>query len=190
MGTAACLMKVPAQPKLLQKSSLQTYFLEAINFVFITKTLCIQLEKARQTPQKYYKNNCFRELFCNNFGQDGSFCGRHILTKLAASTQPRVFFHALPFSRIHGTSSERSKNTRRSVLQCWQRVPNVTEIKLATMLKSGKLDPVQLKWGFLTGPFLLVKLGFCKQFSLLRHRTFYTRILPQNALLTPVLGHT
>ena len=38
---------------------------------YFTKTLCIQLEKARKGPQKYYKNNSFRELFCNNFGRDG-----------------------------------------------------------------------------------------------------------------------
>ena len=66
---------VPSQPKLLQKL-LQEYFLEAINFVInfviITKRLCIQIEKTRKRPQKYYKNNCFRELFCNNFGQDGN----------------------------------------------------------------------------------------------------------------------
>ena len=46
-------------------------FLEAMNCVITTNTLCIQLEKARKRPQKYYNKNCFRELFCNNFGQDG-----------------------------------------------------------------------------------------------------------------------
>ena len=30
-----------------------------MKFVTITKTLCIQLEKARKGPQKYYKNSCF-----------------------------------------------------------------------------------------------------------------------------------
>ena len=43
-----------------------------MNFVIITKTLCIQLEKGRQTPQNSYKNNCFREFFCNSFGQEAS----------------------------------------------------------------------------------------------------------------------
>ena len=65
-------MYLPSRPKLLQKTSLQKEFLEAINFVIITKTLCIQLKQTRERPQKYYKNNCFRELFCNNFGQDGT----------------------------------------------------------------------------------------------------------------------
>ena len=63
---------VPSRPKLLQKTSLQKYILEAINLVIITKTLCIRLKKTRERPQKYYKNNCFKELFCNNFGQDGT----------------------------------------------------------------------------------------------------------------------
>ena len=63
---------LPTRPNLLQKKSLQKYFLEAINFVTITKTLCIQLNQTRERPQTYYKNNCFRELFCNNFAQDGS----------------------------------------------------------------------------------------------------------------------
>ena len=49
--------------------------LETINFVIIAKTLCIQLKQTRERPQKYHKKNCFRELFCNNFGQDGTeFC--------------------------------------------------------------------------------------------------------------------
>ena len=61
---------VPSRPKLLQKTLYKK--LEAINFVIITKALCIQLEEARKIPQKYHKNNCFRELLCNNFGQDGS----------------------------------------------------------------------------------------------------------------------
>ena len=55
-----------------KKTSLHKQFLEATNFVIITKTLCVQLEKARKRPQNYYKNYCFRELFCNNFGQDGT----------------------------------------------------------------------------------------------------------------------
>ena len=46
--------------------------LEEVKFVNITKTLCIQLEKARQRPQTYYKKNCFWELFCNDFGQNGT----------------------------------------------------------------------------------------------------------------------
>ena len=54
---------VPARPKLLQKSPLQHYFLEAINFVIITKTRCIQLKQTRERPQKYYRNNGFREFF-------------------------------------------------------------------------------------------------------------------------------
>ena len=58
--------------KFITKYSLQKYFLEAINFVIITKTRCIQLERATKRPPKYHKNNCFRELFCNNFGQDGT----------------------------------------------------------------------------------------------------------------------
>ena len=62
---------LPSWPKLLQKNSLQKYFLEAINFVIISKTLCIQLKQTRERPQKHYKNNCSGELFCNNFGQDG-----------------------------------------------------------------------------------------------------------------------
>ena len=53
-----------------KKNSLQTYFLEAIHFVMIAKTLCIQLKQTRERPQKYYKNSCFREFFCNNFGQE------------------------------------------------------------------------------------------------------------------------
>ena len=75
---------LPARPKLLQKNSLQKYFFEAINFVIATKTLCIQLKNQKKTTkilQKiivsgnyFVKNNCFRELFCNNFGQDGT-CG-------------------------------------------------------------------------------------------------------------------
>ena len=65
---------LPSRPKSLQKNSLQKWVLEAIKFVIITKALCIQLEKARKRPQKYYNNNnnCFRGLFCNNFGQDGT----------------------------------------------------------------------------------------------------------------------
>ena len=63
---------LPSRPKLSQKTSLQKDCLGAINFVIITKTLRIQLEKARKGPQKYYKNNCFRELFCNTFGHDGT----------------------------------------------------------------------------------------------------------------------
>ena len=39
---------------------------------YYTKTLCIQLKQTRERPHKYYKNTCFRELFCSNFGQDGS----------------------------------------------------------------------------------------------------------------------
>ena len=35
--------------------------LEAINFVIITKTLCIQLKQTRGRPQKYYKNNESRD---------------------------------------------------------------------------------------------------------------------------------
>ena len=66
--------RVPSRPKLLQKTSLQKSFLEAINFVIITKTLCIQLKQTRERPQKYYNNNCFGEFFCNNFGQDGTGC--------------------------------------------------------------------------------------------------------------------
>ena len=67
------LMRLPSRPKLLQKTSLQKHFLEAINFVTIAKTLCIQVEKTRkETTEIYYKKNCFRELFCHNFGQDGS----------------------------------------------------------------------------------------------------------------------
>ena len=66
------IQTLPAQPKLLQKTSLQKYFLEAIKFVILTKTLCIWLEHSRKRPQKYYKTNCFRDLFCNNFGQDGT----------------------------------------------------------------------------------------------------------------------
>ena len=62
---------LPSRPKLLQKTSLQKKSLEAINFVIITKTLCIQLKPTRERPRKHYKNNCFRELSCNNFGQDG-----------------------------------------------------------------------------------------------------------------------
>ena len=46
--------------------------LPRINFVIITTTLCIQLKQTRERPPKYYKNNCFRELFCNNFGHDGT----------------------------------------------------------------------------------------------------------------------
>ena len=37
---------------------------------------------------------------------------------------------------------------------------------------SGKTDPVEFRGGFLTGPFLLIKWAFCKQFSPLRYRIF------------------
>ena len=73
------LFHLPSRPKLLQKTSLQKSFLEAINFVMITKLICIQLKQTRETPPKHYKNNCFRELFCNNFGQDGTV-GAFLLT--------------------------------------------------------------------------------------------------------------
>ena len=61
---------IPLRPKLLQKTSLQKEFLEAILFVTLTKTLCIQLEKTRKRPQNITKKSGFRGLFCNNFGQD------------------------------------------------------------------------------------------------------------------------
>ena len=46
---------LPSGPKLLQKNSLQNYFLEAINFVSIAKILCIQLEKARKDHRNITK---------------------------------------------------------------------------------------------------------------------------------------
>ena len=63
---------LPSRPKLLQKTSLHKSFLEAINSVIVTKTFCIQQKQIRERPQRYYKNKCFRELYCNNFGQDGT----------------------------------------------------------------------------------------------------------------------
>ena len=64
----------PSRPKSITKKPLyKKQFLEAIHFVIIYETLCIQLEKAGQTPRKtLHKKNCCRELFCNNFGQDGT----------------------------------------------------------------------------------------------------------------------
>ena len=41
----------------ITKNSLQRSILEAINFVIITKTLCVQLKQTRERPQKYYKTN-------------------------------------------------------------------------------------------------------------------------------------
>ena len=75
---------LPSRPNLLQKKpSLQKYISEAINFVIITKALCIQLKQTRERPPPKYKNNCFRELFCNNIGQDG----RSLLTFTVLSLQ-------------------------------------------------------------------------------------------------------
>ena len=60
--------RVPSRPKVLQKK----FFTKRI---FGGKTFCnyykSTVHSARKRPQRYYKNNCFRELFCNNFGQDG-----------------------------------------------------------------------------------------------------------------------
>ena len=44
-------------------------FLEATNFVIIS----IQLKQTRGRPPKNCKNKCFREFFCNNFGQDEEY---------------------------------------------------------------------------------------------------------------------
>ena len=57
--------------KIITKNLFTTKKLEAINYVIIPKTLCIQLDKTRKGPQQYYKNSCFRELFYNNCGQHG-----------------------------------------------------------------------------------------------------------------------
>ena len=55
------------------KTSLQKQFLEATHFVILTTTFCIELEKiAKIFPPPQKKNNRFRELLCNNFGQDGT----------------------------------------------------------------------------------------------------------------------
>ena len=56
--------------KIITKKLFTKIIFRGNNFVIITKTLCIQLKQTRERPQKHYKNNCFRKLFCN-FGQDG-----------------------------------------------------------------------------------------------------------------------
>ena len=76
-GDSWKLLDTVEGPKLLQKTSLQKQYLEAVIFVIITNTLCIQLKKTRERPQKHYKNNCFRELFYNNIGQDGKILKGH-----------------------------------------------------------------------------------------------------------------
>ena len=87
--------QVPSRPKSLQNNSLQKSFLEAMNFVIITKTLCIQLKQTRERPQKHYKKNCFRVLFCNNFAQDGKVQGA------------KVPFGKVPFGTPQTLESER-----------------------------------------------------------------------------------
>ena len=54
--------------KIITKTYLQIQCLEAMKFVTTTKRSSFL---ARKRSQKYYKNNCFKELFCNHFGQDG-----------------------------------------------------------------------------------------------------------------------
>ena len=46
---------IPSRPKILQKTSLQKKKIEAINFVIITKTLCIQLKKLEKDHKKITK---------------------------------------------------------------------------------------------------------------------------------------
>ena len=55
-----------------KKPLYKNIFFRGNSFCNYYKTLCIQLEKTGKRPQTYYKNNCFRQLFCNNFGQDGT----------------------------------------------------------------------------------------------------------------------
>ena len=56
--------KYPIAAKITtQKNSLHKSVLEA-------------MKKARKRPQTYYKNSCFRTLFCNSFGQDGTDLAR------------------------------------------------------------------------------------------------------------------
>ena len=39
----------------------------------LQNTLHSARKKLEEDHKKHYNNNCFRELFCNNFGQDGIF---------------------------------------------------------------------------------------------------------------------
>ena len=56
--------------------------------------------QGRDRPQKCYKNNCFREFFCNNFGQDGT-ARQKKRCHFWASSGRLIFIH----------------------LQCWQVLP-------------------------------------------------------------------
>ena len=50
-----------------KNNSLQNHF-RGNHFCNYYKALCIQLDRTRKRAQKHYKNNCFRELFCNHVG--------------------------------------------------------------------------------------------------------------------------
>ena len=61
-------MVVPAAKMITSKLFTKTIYREALNFAIVAKALCIWLQRDHRTLQ----NKGFRELFCNNFGQDGS----------------------------------------------------------------------------------------------------------------------
>ena len=56
-------------PKTSKNTVFCFHFAEAINFVIVYKILFIQLEKDHKSITRIV---VFRELFCNNFGQDGA----------------------------------------------------------------------------------------------------------------------
>ena len=65
--------KVPVAAKIITNNLFAKIIFRGNRFgvMYYKNTLHSAKKQARERPQKHYKNNCFREVFCNNFGQDG-----------------------------------------------------------------------------------------------------------------------
>ena len=81
------MVRLPSRPTWLQTNITKT-ILRGNWFCFLQNTFHL----ARKRSQTYYNNNCFRELFCNNFGQDGR------------SSSARIGWSRMSGRRTSGTS--------------------------------------------------------------------------------------
>ena len=137
------LYQIPSRPKLLQKNSLQRKCFGAIDFCKNYKRITLQskflglfsckkghtcgsnitkkilwLNYFCNSYKNYYKRKCSEELFCNNFGQDGTQQQqKYKIIKTRKDHNNTLTPHNQPYTTKHATQQPANKNTSTYILK-------------------------------------------------------------------------